>query len=92
MFLIIKLGLGLMWHLDTFEYTGVTDFGMAVLLAIIGAAMGWGFIYCVKFFKTLFEKRPIPIYIKTFIGGILLGTIAYYFPLTRYFSHFEESR
>lgn len=87
--LIIKLGLGPIWHLDTYEYSGVTDFGMAVLIATIGAAMGWGFIYCVKFFKTIFEKRPIPIYIKTLIGGILLGTIAYYFPLTRYFSHFE---
>lgn len=87
--LIIQLGLGPMWHLDTYEYAGVTDFGMAVLIATVGAALGWGFIYCVKFFKTIFEKRPIPIYIKTLIGGILLGTIAYYFPLTRYFSHFE---
>src|SRR5690606_37370841 len=42
-----------------------------------------------KFFKNLFGKLKTPIYIKTLIGGILLGTIAFYLPLTRYFSHFE---
>jgi len=87
--IIIKLGLGPMWDLKTYEYSGVTDFGMAVIFAAVGAALGWGFIYCVKFFKNLFEARPLPIYLKTLIGGILLGTIAYYLPLTRYFSHYE---
>ena len=51
--------------------------------------VAWGFIYCTKFFKAIFEKRIIPIYIKTLIGGILLGIIAFYFPLTRYFGHHE---
>src|SRR5690606_5879612 len=41
--------------------------------------------------KSLFERRPIPIYIKTLIGGILLGVIAFYFPLTRYFGHHETN-
>ncbi len=59
------------------------------LFAITATAIGWVFIYCTKFFKLLFEKRAIPIYIKTLIGGILLGTIAFYFPITRYFGHHE---
>src|SRR5690606_15499698 len=71
------------------EYTGIFDFGLAVVFAIVGAATGWGFILCTKFFKNLFAKRPIPIYIKTLIGGILLGSIAYYLPITRYFCHHE---
>ncbi|MEQ9098579.1 MAG: chloride channel protein [Imperialibacter sp.] len=50
---------------------------------------GWGSNFCVKFFKSIFEKRPLPIYVKTLIGGILLGVIAFYFPLTRYFGHHE---
>ncbi|WP_194852278.1 chloride channel protein [Nonlabens antarcticus] len=87
--LIIQLGLGATWDLSTYEYSGVFDFGYAVLFAIIATAVGWGFIYCTKFFKILFEKRQMPIYVKTLIGGIVLGTIAYYLPLTRYFGHHE---
>ncbi|CAM4093044.1 chloride channel protein [Gillisia hiemivivida] len=87
--LIVHLGLGATWALPTYEYSGVFDFGIAIIFAIAATAIGWGFIYCVKFFKFLFERRPIPIYIKTLIGGILLGIISYYLPITRYFGHHE---
>ncbi len=87
--LIIHLGLGPIWDLSAYEYSGFFDFGYAVLFAIIGATFGWMFIFCTKFFKSIFEKRSMPIYIKTLIGGILLGIIAFYFPLTRYFGHHE---
>lgn len=87
--LIIHLGLGPVWDLSAYEYSGIFDFGYAVLFAIIGASFGWVFIFSTKFLKLLFEKRPIPIYIKTLIGGILLGVIAFYFPITRYFGHHE---
>lgn len=87
--LIIHLGLGPIWDLSAYEYSGIFDFGYAVLFAIIGAAFGWAFIFCTKFFKTIFETRPIAIYIKTLIGGIVLGVIAYYLPITRYFGHHE---
>jgi len=87
--LVVHLGLGAVWVLPTYEYSGIFDFGNAVLFAIAATAIGWGFIYCVKFFKSIFEKRPIPIYLKTLIGGILLGIISYYLPITRYFGHQE---
>jgi H+/Cl- antiporter ClcA len=87
--LIVHLGLGATWALPSYEYSGIFDFGIAILFAIAATAIGWGFIYCVKFFKFLFERRPIPIYIKTLIGGILLGIISYYLPITRYFGHHE---
>ncbi|MDX1718764.1 MAG: chloride channel protein [Salegentibacter mishustinae] len=87
--LIIHLGLGPIWDLSAYQYTGIFDFAYAVLFAVIGAAFGWAFIFCTKFFKSLFEKKPLPIYIKTLIGGILLGIIAFYLPLTRYFGHHE---
>jgi H+/Cl- antiporter ClcA len=86
---VVHLGLGPTWDLSAYEYSGMFDFGYAVLFAIVGAAFGWGFIFCTKFFKSLFEKKTMPIYIKTLIGGILLGIIAYYFPITRYFGHHE---
>ena len=87
--LIIHLGLGPLWDLSAYEYSGIFDFGYAVLFAIVGSFFGWGFIFCTKFFKSLFERRPIPIYIKSLIGGILLGIIAFYLPITRYFGHHE---
>ncbi|MEB2782084.1 chloride channel protein [Algoriphagus sp. C2-6-M1] len=87
--LIIHLGLGATWDLAQYEYSGVFDFGYAVIFAMAATAMGWIFIYSTKSFKVLFDKRPIPIYFKTLIGGILLGLIAYYFPITRYFGHEE---
>jgi len=87
--LIIQLGLGSLWDLSNYEYEGLFDFALAVVYAIVGALFGWGFILCTKFFKGLFAKRPLPIYIKTTIGGILLGIISYYLPITRYFGHYE---
>ncbi|MFB9054373.1 chloride channel protein [Formosa undariae] len=87
--LIVHLGLGPTWNLSAYEYSGIFDFGYAVFFAIIATAVGWSFIFCVKFFKVIFEKYPIPIYIKTLIGGLLLGVIAYYIPITRYFGHHE---
>lgn len=86
---IVKLGLGPMWSLPAYEMATVFDFGWAIFFAVIATVVAWAFIYCTQFFKTLFEKLKTPIYIKTLIGGILLGTIAFYLPLTRYFSHFE---
>lgn len=86
---VIHLGLGPAWNLSSYTYSGLFDFVYAVLFAFAGTAMGWIFIYCVRFFKYLFEKRPIPIYLRTFIGGILLGIMAYCLPITRYFGHHE---
>lgn len=87
--LIIHLGIGATWNLESYEFNGAFDFGFAVLYAIAGTAIGWAFIYCTKFFKSIFEKKPLPIYIKTLIGGIILGMISFYLPLTRYFGHHE---
>ena len=87
--IIIHLGLGATWILPTYEYSGTFDFGIAVLLAIVATVVGWIFIYCTKFLKSIFKRIKTPIYIKTLIGGIVLGVISYYFPLTRYFGHDE---
>ncbi len=87
--LIIHLGLGPIWFLPTYEYGSIFDFGYAVLFAILAAIVGWVFIYCTKFFKSAFEKSKLPIYFKTLIGGLILGIISFYFPLTRYFGHRE---
>lgn len=85
--LIVHLGLGPVWDLSSYEYSGIFDFGFAVLFAVVGALFGWVFIYVTRWSKKIFNKKKIPVYIKTLIGGVLLGIIAYYFPITRYFGH-----
>ncbi len=87
--LIIHLGIGATWDLKAYQYSGVYDFAYASGFALLATLVGWIIIYVVKFFKKLFEYRAFPIYIKTFAGGLILGVIAYYFPITRYFGHHE---
>ncbi|UJH90829.1 chloride channel protein [Antarcticibacterium sp. 1MA-6-2] len=87
--LIIHLGLGPIWDLPTYEMQDKFDFAYAVLFAVAATLCGWIFIFCTKKLKSVFQNFPLPIYIKTFIGGLALGVIAFYFPLTRYFGHHQ---
>ncbi len=89
--LIIHLDFGALWHLPAYELISKFDFLYAVFFGIIATGFGWFFIFCTKMFKQFFDKLIVPIYIKTLIGGISLGIIAYYLPITRYFSHYEVS-
>ena len=85
--IIVHLGFGPTWHLPTYTMSSRFDFVYAVLFALAATALGWIFIYCTRFLKLLFRKINTPIYIKMFIGGLVLGTLAYYIPITRYFGH-----
>lgn len=85
--LIVHLGLGPIWDIPSYEMTDKFDFAYAILFAALAAFVGWMFIYTTRFFKSVYGKFRLPIYVKTLIGGILLGTIAYFLPITRYFGH-----
>ncbi|UCS92487.1 chloride channel protein [Echinicola marina] len=87
--LVVHLGIGPIWQLPSYEMASKLDFGYAVLFACLGTALGWFFIYCTKWLKSCFSYFHAPIFVKTLIGGLLLGIIAFYFPLTRYFGHHE---
>jgi len=65
------------------------DFAYAVIFGMVATFVGWVFIFCTRIFKSAFYRMKIPIYYKTFLGGIILGVIAFYFPITRYFGHHE---
>ncbi|BAX82426.1 chloride channel protein [Labilibaculum antarcticum] len=82
---IIHLKSGSVWHFDAYEMIDKFDFVYVVFFAFLATMIGWLFICCTKGFKYLFGKLNIPTYLKTLIGGIILGVIALYFPLTRYF-------
>lgn len=87
--LIVHIGLGPIWDFPTYEMSDKFDFFYAVIFGILATVVGWLFIYTTKLWKSIFSVLKTPIYVKTFIGGLLLGVIAYYFPLTRYFGHHE---
>ncbi len=87
--LITQLGMGPTWNFPTYQSEGVMDFFYAMLYGGIAAAFGWLFIALVKLLKQAFGKWTVPIYVKMCFGGIILGIIAFYFPITRYFGHHE---
>src|SRR5690606_21769603 len=87
--LIIHLGLGPMWDFPSYDIGTVFDFGYAILFGLAATAVGWFFIFLSRTLKNVFQKIAVPIYVSMFLGGIILGIIAYYFPITRYFSHYE---
>lgn len=85
--IIVHLGLGPIWDLPSYEMEDKFDFAYAVLFGVAATFLGWAFIFCTKLFKSIFGKLNLPIYYKTLIGGLVLGVIAFYYPLTRYFGH-----
>ena len=87
--LIVHLGLGPIWDLPTYEMQDKFDFVYAVGFAVGATFFGWIFILCTKALKKMFNKIEWPIFAKTFLGGLALGIIAYFFPLTRYFGHHQ---
>ena len=87
--LITHIGIGPTWVLPVYVTPNLNDFFFAMLYALAGTAVGWLFIFTVRQSKAVFSLVRMPIYIKMAIGGLLIGTIAYYMPLTRYFSHDE---
>lgn len=87
--LITSIGLAPAWHFPIYGSSSPFDFLWAILFGAIATAVGWLFIYGVRSFRKLFESRSWPIFVKTLVGGLALGIIGYFLPITRYFSHHE---
>ncbi len=87
--LITSIGLGPAWNFPVYGETSTYDFLWAIAYGAIAAGVGWLFIMGVRSFRNLFNSTGWPIFVKTTIGGLALGILAYYFPITRYFSHHE---
>ncbi len=85
--LIINMGIGPTWVLPAYEMTDRFDFAYAVLFGLCATAVGWLFIYYIKVLQSILKKITLPIYVKTFAGGVVLGFIAWFIPITRYFGH-----
>ncbi|MEH2237026.1 chloride channel protein [Nostoc sp.] len=86
---ITHLGIAPAWHFPQYHLEKIDDFAIAIMFGIIGAVAGWIFMGIFRACDRLFARIPAPIYVRTTIAGLGLGTLAVLFPLTRYFGHEE---
>jgi H+/Cl- antiporter ClcA len=75
------------WTLPVVQHIDALSFFHAMVFGLAGALAGWLFIKIFSNTKYVFEKLSVPVYIKSTIAGALLGLIAFYCPLTRFFGH-----
>ncbi|MBN9349919.1 MAG: chloride channel protein [Chitinophagaceae bacterium] len=88
--LITKMGLAPVWQLPFPKAPHqIFDFFWAMLYGAVGAILGWGIIWTFRILKKFFKKANLPFYIQTCLSGIILGILAWKFPVTRFFSHYE---
>ncbi|RZK51743.1 MAG: chloride channel protein, partial [Hymenobacter sp.] len=85
--LITHLGIGPTWHFPASGPTQLPDAFSAVGYAVAATAVGWLFIALVRQLRRGFKALGLPIYVQMGGSGLLLGALAYYVPLARYFGH-----
>lgn len=86
---ITRLGIAPTWHFPQYHLNNIDDFALAVFYGIIGAVAGWIFMAIFRGCDRAFARIPGPVYLRTTIAGLILGAIAAFLPLTRYFGHEE---
>jgi H+/Cl- antiporter ClcA len=87
--IITHLGIAPTWHFPQYQLDNIDDFAVAILFGMIGAIAGWVFMVIFRLCDRLFAKLPGPIYLRTTLAGLGLGSLALILPLTRYFGHEE---
>ncbi|MBE9205383.1 chloride channel protein [Nostoc sp. LEGE 06077] len=86
---ITHLGIAPTWHFPQYRLENIDDFAFAILFGIIGAIAGWIFMWIFRTCDSAFNRIPVPIYLRTTIAGLGIGSLAVFLPLTRYFGHEE---
>ncbi len=86
---ITKLGIAPTWHFPQYHLDNIDDFALAIFYGMIGALAGWIFMSIFRGCDRLLDRIPGPIYVRTTVAGLGLGSLAALLPLTRYFGHHE---
>ncbi|MBD2514049.1 chloride channel protein [Nostoc sp. FACHB-973] len=86
---ITHLGIAPTWHFPQYSLENIDDFAVAILFGIIGAVAGWIFMVIFRGCDRLLAMLPGPVYVRTTLAGLGLGSLAAFLPLTRYFGHEE---
>ncbi|BAY61243.1 Cl- channel voltage-gated family protein [Calothrix brevissima NIES-22] len=86
---ITHLGIAPTWTFPQYNLHNIDDFAIAIAFGILGAVVGWIFMAIFRSCDRLFTSIPGPIYVRTTIAGLGIGSLAAILPLTRYFGHEE---
>lgn len=86
---ITNLGIAPTWHFPQYRLDNINDFALAILFGMIGALAGWLFMGIFRSCARLFAWLALPIYLRTTVAGLALGSLALLFPQTRYFGQEE---
>ncbi|MBD2568490.1 chloride channel protein [Anabaena lutea] len=86
---ITHLGIAPTWTFPQYNLNNIDDFAVAIAFGLLGTVAGWIFMAIFRNCDRLFNIIPGPIYIRTTIAGLGIGTLAFIMPLTRYFGHEE---
>lgn len=85
---LLHIGVGPTWVFPRADLS-LSDSLISLGLAPLGAMAGWIFIGLTYYFRDLWKSIGAPIYVQMACGGIILGLLAFYIPVTRYFGHQE---
>lgn len=86
---ITQLGIGPVWEFPQYTVESLFDFAAAIGYGVVGAAVGWLFIFLFRNCARILESLPGPIYVRTTVAGLVLGLLALGFPLTRFFGEHQ---
>lgn len=86
---ITQLGVAPTWTFPQYTPNGIDEVWLALAYGVIGAGAGWLFIAIFRGCDRLLSAVPGPIYVRTTVAGLVLGALAFAFPLTRYYGHHE---
>ncbi len=66
--------------LPGYELVHVGEIALYAVLAVVAGVVGIGFTRTLYWFEDLFDRIPIPEYLKPIPGGLLLGTLGFFLP------------
>jgi len=84
---LTHLGYGPTWRFPSFTPQSPADFLQAVGCGLAGAAAGWLFMALFRALGAGFKRLPGPAWVRPALAGLVLGALAWRWPLARYFGH-----
>jgi CIC family chloride channel protein len=63
-----------------FEFTHLAQLPLFLVVGILSGALGAGFLKLLHTTTALFERLPFPLHLRMALGGLVVGTIALFYP------------
>ncbi|MBI5773752.1 MAG: ClcB-like voltage-gated chloride channel protein [Verrucomicrobia bacterium] len=73
-------GIAPWYSVPAFDFTRLTQLPWFVLLGVLSGALGVLFLKMLRRSETLFNRLPVPLYLRLALAGLIVGGIAVEFP------------